>query len=415
MPIDASIYGQIQTPQQQNPLMALGQAYQLRALKSQGDAAERSLDQENQLAAAFKGSVGADGSIDRNKLYSSAAAAGAGAKIPSLQKGFLEQDKAKADVEKSQLEATLSKFDIGARILATYDPAKPETWQGVIQQTNQFLGAEAAARLPQQPPSLQEIQLNQQRALSVKDQIAARHQELVLEETKRHNGSTEYITRQNSIDTNATSRANNAASVGASIYSANLTDARGREANAIGRVPAGYRQNPDGTLAFIPGGPADPAAAKKASPTEFQGKSATYGSRAQEADRLLTQLEGSYSPMGINYKNAVASTPMIGGIAEMTANSALSPATQKAEQAQRDFVNAVLRQESGAAIGKDEFQNAKRQYFPQPGDSDEVKAQKAANRKLVVQGFLNNAGNAPVAQSQQAAPSGGGFKILGVK
>jgi hypothetical protein len=37
----------------------------------------------------------------------------------------------------------------------------------------------------------------------------------------------------------------------------NMVDARSREANAQGRVPAGYRQKPDGSLEFIPGGPAD--------------------------------------------------------------------------------------------------------------------------------------------------------------
>jgi hypothetical protein len=73
---------------------------------------------------------------------------------------------------------------------------------------------------------------------------------------------------------------------------------------------------------------------------------------------------------------------------------ALSANSQKAEQAQRNFVNAVLRQESGAAIADTEFANAKKQYFPQPGDGPDVIAQKAANRKTVIAGFRNNAGNA---------------------
>tara|TARA_R110000851_G_scaffold96172_1_gene208666 strand:- start:6283 stop:6534 length:252 start_codon:yes stop_codon:yes gene_type:complete len=36
------------------------------------------------------------------------------------------------------------------------------------------------------------------------------------------------------------------------------------------------------------------------------------------------------------------------------------------EQAQRNFVNAVLRQESGAAIADSEFASAAKQYFPAP-------------------------------------------------
>jgi hypothetical protein len=170
-----------------------------------------------------------------------------------------------------------------------------------------------------------------------------------------------------------------------------LTDARARETNTAGKVPAGYRLNAGGTgLEFIPGGPADPNAAKKAAPTEFQGKSATYGARAQEADKIITGLSGQYSPMAVNSKLAAGNVPLVGGALEATGNMLLSAQGQKAEQAQRDFVNAVLRQESGAAISAGEFENARKQYFPQPFDSKEVIAQKARNRQIAIQGFLAN-------------------------
>ena len=48
-----------------------------------------------------------------------------------------------------------------------------------------------------------------------------------------------------------------------------------------------------------------------------------------------------------------------------------------------------------------EFGNAEQQYFPQPGDSQEVIAQKRANRENAVKGFEIGAGNAiqhPVVQ-----------------
>ena len=66
--------------------------------------------------------------------------------------------------------------------------------------------------------------------------------------------------------------------------------------------------------------------------------------------------------------------------------------SQQAQQAQNNFINAVLRQESGAAINSSEFANAKQQYFPQPGDSPEVIAQKKRNRELVIKGFARQAG-----------------------
>ncbi len=70
----------------------------------------------------------------------------------------------------------------------------------------------------------------------------------------------------------------------------------------------------------------------------------------------------------------------------------MSSEQQRVTQAQRDFVNAVLRQESGAVISDAEFANAKKQYFPAPGDSPPVLAQKRANRQLAVQGFARMAG-----------------------
>lgn len=57
---------------------------------------------------------------------------------------------------------------------------------------------------------------------------------------------------------------------------------------------------------------------------------------------------------------------------------------QRYDQAQRNFVNAILRRESGAAIAESEFQNARLQYFPQPGDKPQVIAQKARNREVVI-------------------------------
>jgi hypothetical protein len=144
-------------------------------------------------------------------------------------------------------------------------------------------------------------------------------------------------------------------------------------------------------------------------PTEFQGKSAAFGLRAQEADKILTELTGKYSPAAINSKNAVESTPLLGGILGAATNYALSENDQRAEQAQRDFINAVLRQESGAAIGASEFDNARRQYFPQPNDGSKVIAQKARDRQLAIQGLNTNAGRARM--SAPAAPSAGGWSI----
>lgn len=64
---------------------------------------------------------------------------------------------------------------------------------------------------------------------------------------------------------------------------------------------------------------------------------------------------------------------------------------QQFEQAKRNFVNAVLRRESGAVISDAEFANAERQYFAQPGDDSNTLKQKAANRNTVINDFYKQA------------------------
>jgi hypothetical protein len=73
-------------------------------------------------------------------------------------------------------------------------------------------------------------------------------------------------------------------------------------------------------------------------------------------------------------------------------NNLKSEERQQFEQAQRNFVNAVLRRESGAAIAESEFESAAKQYFPQPGDKPSVLAQKKVNRETVARNLLREGG-----------------------
>jgi hypothetical protein len=68
--------------------------------------------------------------------------------------------------------------------------------------------------------------------------------------------------------------------------------------------------------------------------------------------------------------------PFVGDALGTLTNWTQSEPQQKVEQAQRNFINAVLRRESGAVIGSEEFDNARKQYFPQPGDEQGTIAQK---------------------------------------
>jgi len=189
------------------------------------------------------------------------------------------------------------------------------------------------------------------------------------------------------IMTDTRARSEGAANRALTMRGQNMVDARSREANSQGaKAPSGYRYKEDGTLEAIPGGPGD----KKANPTEGQGKASLYATRAAEADKILNDLGNNYSRLGVAAKNSGIAEYIPGATTAINALS--SDNTQSADQAQRNFINAILRQESGAAISSSEFDNARKQYFPQPGDSDAIVRQKAANRQTAIEGLNTMAG-----------------------
>jgi len=70
----------------------------------------------------------------------------------------------------------------------------------------------------------------------------------------------------------------------------------------------------------------------------------------------------------------------------------------------RNWVAAVLRRESGAAISEKEYYDGLNQYFPQIGDTKIVREQKQALRETQTQGFINESGDAFVNIYKSAVP-----------
>ncbi|WPM81166.1 hypothetical protein R5W60_05590 [Brucella pseudintermedia] len=118
-----------------------------------------------------------------------------------------------------------------------------------------------------------------------------------------------------------------------------------------------------GAISFQQGGNIKPM-------TEGQSKDTTYATRAAGALPILDQ-----------YGNALTSiTEQVGGNLPVAGNYIKSPEYQQAEQAGTEFLQAILRKDTGAAITKEETQEYGRVYLPQPGDSAEVLNQKKAAR-----------------------------------
>jgi hypothetical protein len=115
-----------------------------------------------------------------------------------------------------------------------------------------------------------------------------------------------------------------------------------------------------------------------------QGNAAGFADRMASANAIISDPKIEAAMLDLVKKGA-AGIPVAG-------NFLVGPEFQQAEQAKRDFVNAILRRESGAVISPSEFENANQQYFPQPGDSPEVIAQKAANRQIAIEGVQRAAG-----------------------
>jgi len=143
--------------------------------------------------------------------------------------------------------------------------------------------------------------------------------------------------------------------------------------------PGMFVLNPDGTrgnfIGNVPGKEEKPA-------TEDQSKAALYSHRMTDAEGVISKLEH----IGTSTLEAARSkVPIIGNITA-------SAEYQSLEQAKRNFINATLRRESGAAIAQSEFESADKQYFPKIGDSLMVLEQKEQNRRTATAEMRASAG-----------------------
>ncbi|WP_458380263.1 glycoside hydrolase family 73 protein [Sinorhizobium medicae] len=120
--------------------------------------------------------------------------------------------------------------------------------------------------------------------------------------------------------------------------------------------------------------------------TVDEKEAATFADRMNTSGGLIDQFEGA--GLGV-WDQAVRGNDYIPDFLE---NWMVSDDFQNFDQARRDFINAQLRRESGAVISMEEFDNANKQYFPQPGDTREVLEQKRRNRQTVVDGMKRSAG-----------------------
>ena len=116
---------------------------------------------------------------------------------------------------------------------------------------------------------------------------------------------------------------------------------------------------------------------------DWQRKDLDFVTRMIQADQVLSEVGTDYDPAYVKAARYVENTPILGDVA----NAAISENDQRVLQAQRQFLNSVLRPESGAVIGDVEFASGVKQYFPQPNDSKKIQEQKANARRTAIEGL----------------------------
>lgn len=113
--------------------------------------------------------------------------------------------------------------------------------------------------------------------------------------------------------------------------------------------------------------------------------SAGFANRGKESSSILSDVEEN---------NTGVVRGLFSGFQGNAGNRLKTTERQQYEQAQRNFLTAVLRKESGASISPDEQANGNMQYFAQPGDDNETILQKQRNRIDSLNSLIGSAGQA---------------------
>jgi len=124
-----------------------------------------------------------------------------------------------------------------------------------------------------------------------------------------------------------------------------------------------------------------------------QATAANYADRMRQADAIMKPLDTTAVSWGERLKQKAG---------DYLGYNINSPDNQRLRQAQENFISAILRKESGAAISQSEFDRYAGFYFPKPGDDAATIAQKQQSRADAIAGLSREAG--PAYKPKEIAP-----------
>jgi hypothetical protein len=147
-------------------------------------------------------------------------------------------------------------------------------------------------------------------------------------------------------------------------------------------VPIAPGQDPKTVRQHVSAATADVLSGKM---NEEQSKSSQFASRMEGAEAYLGN---DIDKQGLDTRQAAISNyaPSIVG------NRLLTPEYQRFNTAKSQFITGLLRRESGAAISPYEWDRYGKEYFPAPGDSEQVVEQKRKARQREIANMKRSAG-----------------------
>lgn len=392
MSLDPSISLQTQPVQIQNPLTSYAQVAAIQDAQQRNKLLDlsiadkqREVGQNAALNDAYSKNLNADGTVNQQGLLGAVAQSGYGSAIPGIQKSLTEADTAKLTQQKTRLDVASQQLNTVGQLLGSV--TDQASWDAARQWAHANLGPSSLDNAPAVfDPNL--IAQKRQEALTVQQQLE-QHNKLIDQqlaqsqfgETQRHNQATEASTLR-----------------GQNLTAATETRGQDMRANEYDPKTNMIVNKVTGQARPATGVDGQPIASPAANLNGEQSNAVAFGARATDAQATLRNLEASGVTSGNRLRQAAGSVPLVGGALASAANAlptALGGASdqqQSYEQAQRNFVSAVLRKESGAAISNEEYANEAQKYFPQPGDAPATIEQKARARDLAIEGLKAQAG-----------------------
>ena len=408
-----------------NPLEAYGKVLSLRNMMQQNQANQmtmklnqmklKQLEQDMQDGQTVRDILDKyDGDVDRAKPEILSTLGERGSKfIQSVS----QMNEAISKANLAQLNEMDKRFDLIGSAAGSV-MGNPETYPQVKAGLEQA-GLLPKGMLPDVYPGDNIIQQFIDSTIPVKDQIANRRQAAMDEETKRHNKATEEnknITpfmawREDNpgepvstwIDMNKDKPDTNLSKVEMAMMAARGDETAKRalqllnDNEAAPKLITTKNEKGEDVQMFVSPrvGSQYPMGSKSDKPpTTYENESFKYWLRGQDAEKVLDDLDKVVSNYGLFNQTMMNYAP----------NIFLSETMQMYNQAQRQFTEARLRKDSGAAIPESEFENDRRMYFVQPGDSKDVIKRKQKARKIALSALAKASGKAYEQSFGEAPP-----------